>query len=211
MNRGTRSTVPLLVLAVALAMVAVPAAVSAQDIGQALAGLATGDRLLYLAAMVAPLGGLPLLGGWDLIGALPVLAQNLLSGDPVLYNHRTQYQAFVLPFLVLAAVAGYSRLSARNRRGWPVAVLAGAAALSLALASRAANDLAVARWWPDAEQRAAYPVLARIPPAASVSAQDRYVAHVSLRERVTVFPVALEAAQYVVVNVTPIRGGACPT
>ncbi len=168
---------------------------------RAVGGLATGDRLVYLVAMVAPLAGLPLLGGWDLIGALPVLAENLLSSDPVLYNHRAQYQAFVLPFLVVAAVAGYSRLAARRQRGWPVAVLAVAFALSLALASSAANDLAVARWWPDAEQRAAYRVLAQIPPAASVSAQDRYVAHVSLRERVTVFPVALDRAEYVLVNV----------
>ena len=66
--------------------------------------------------MLAPLAFLPLLGGWDLLGVLPALAQNLLSADPVLYGFRAQYQSFVLPFLVLAAVGGYARL-ARRRPG----------------------------------------------------------------------------------------------
>ncbi|HXJ82034.1 MAG TPA: DUF2079 domain-containing protein [Candidatus Methylomirabilis sp.] len=162
--------------------------------------LLTGGRLLYLVLMLVPLGFLPLYGAWDLVGALPALAENLLSSDPVLYNHRTQYQAFVLPFLVLAAVGGYGRLMARGRGRIAAAFLAIAFALSLALASPAMNDLAVARWWPDAEQRAAYAVLARIPPAASVAAQDRYVAHLSLRSLVTVFPVELDRVDYVVLN-----------
>ncbi len=85
--------------------------------------LLAGGRLVYLAALLAPFGFLPLLGAWDLAGALPALAQNSLSTDPILYNHRTQYQAFVLPFLILAAVTGYSRLAARRGGQWPVAIL----------------------------------------------------------------------------------------
>jgi uncharacterized membrane protein len=161
--------------------------------------LLTGRRLLYLILMLAPLGFLPLLGAPELVGALPALAQNLLSSDPILYDHRTQYQAFVLPFLVLAAVTGYARLTAR----WPdrgPAILGVAFGVSLALASPAANDLAVARWWPGAEQRAAHSILARVPPMASVAAQERYVPHLSLRPLVTVFPVALDRADYVVLN-----------
>lgn len=167
---------------------------------QTLAALLGGGRSLYLIVMLAPLGFLPLLGGWDLVGVLPALVENLLSSDPVLYGYRTQYQSFVLPFLVLAAVTGYSRLAARSPGRWPTVALATAFALSLALASPAANDLAVARWWPDADQRAAYEVLARIPAAAAVSAQERYVAHLSARGAVTVFPVALDRADYVLVN-----------
>ncbi len=163
-------------------------------------GLLTGGRLIYLVAMLAPLGFLPLLGGWGLVGAVPALAENLLSSDPVLYDYRTQYQSFVLPFLLLAAIGGYSRLATRWRGARPVAVLGAAFALSLALASPAANDLAVARWWPDAEQRAAWSVLARVPAAASISAQERYVPHLALRRLVTVFPVALDRVDYVLVN-----------
>src|SRR5262249_19242857 len=128
-------------------------------------GLLTGGRLAYLLAMLAPLAFLPLLGGWDLVGVLPAFAQNILSSDPTLYSHRTQYQAFVLPFLILAAVAGYSRLASWRDGRWPVSILVVASTVSLGLASPLANDLAVARWWPSAEQWAAYRVLAQVPPA----------------------------------------------
>jgi uncharacterized membrane protein len=167
---------------------------------RSLASLLTLDRVAYLAAMLAPLACLPLLGGRDLLGVLPGLAQNLLGGDPVLYGFRTQYQSFVLPFLVLSAIGGYARLAARRAGGWPVAVLVVAMVASLALASRTANNLAIARFWPSPEQRAAYPVLARVPPASAVSAQDPYVAHLSLRPLVFVFPVGIAKSDYVLVN-----------
>jgi uncharacterized membrane protein len=151
-------------------------------------------------ALLAPLGLLPLWGGRDIVGALPALAENLLSSDPVLYNYRAQYQAFLLPFLFLAAIAGYARLTARRTSRWPISPLAVAFVSSLVLASPLANDLAVARWWPAQEQRAAYRVLAQVPPAASLSVQDRYVPHLSLRRVVTVFPTGLDRAEYVLVN-----------
>jgi uncharacterized membrane protein len=165
------------------------------------ATLLTGDRAVYLVAMLAPLAFLPLLGGWDLLGALPALAQNLLSRDPILYGFRTQYQSFVLPFVVLGAIGGYARLARRRPGAWPVAVLVVAMIASLALASRTVNNLAIARFWPGPEQRAAYRVLARVPPAAAVSAQDPYVPHLSLRPLVFVFPVGIEKSDYVLVNV----------
>jgi hypothetical protein len=118
----------------------------------------------------------------------------------VLYAARAQYQSFVLPFLILAAVGGYARLARRRPGSWPVAVLAVAAVASLALASRTANNFSVARFWPDPEQRAAYRVLALVPPAAAVSAQDPYVPHLSLRPLVFVFPVGIEKSDYVLVN-----------
>src|SRR5260370_10613728 len=85
--------------------------------------LLSGRRLLDVLALLAPLGFLPVLGAWDLVGALPALAQNLISTDPILYNHHPQHQAFVLPFLILAAVAGYSRPPAPSARPLPVAIL----------------------------------------------------------------------------------------
>ena len=162
--------------------------------------LGTVGRAVYLAAMLAPLAFLPLLGGWDLLGVLPALAQNLLSGDPVLYGFRAQYQSFVLPFLILAAVGGYARLAKRRPGPLPVAVLVVAMVASLALASRTVNNLAIARFWPAPEQRAAYQVLSRVPPGAAVSAQDPYVPHLSLRPLVFVFPVGIEKSDYILVN-----------
>jgi uncharacterized membrane protein len=165
-----------------------------------LASLTTPDRMLYLAAMLAPLGLLPLLGGWDLVGVLPALAQNLLSADPVLYNYRAQYQAFVLPFLVLAAIGGYARLERRRPGHWPVAVLVVALVVSLALDSRTANNFAVARFWPTPARMAAYRVLAAVPPEVAVTAQDQYVPHLSLRPRVFVFPVGIDKSDYALVD-----------
>ena len=162
--------------------------------------LITADRMLYLAAMLAPLGLLPLLGGGDLVGVLPGLAQNLLSVDSVLYDYRAQYQAFVLPFLVLAAIGGYARLERRRPGHWPVAVLVAALVVSLALDSRTANNLAVARFWPTPAQMAAYRVLAAVPAVATVTAQDPYVPHLSLRPRVFVFPVGIEKSDYALVE-----------
>jgi uncharacterized membrane protein len=166
----------------------------------ALMSLLTLRRLIYAFAMLAPLGFLPALGRWDLVGAVPALAQNLLSSDPILYNHRTQYQAFVLPFLVLAAIGGYARLARRTPRRFPRVVLGVAMAASLALGAGVVNDLAMIRWWPTAERRATHALLARVPPEASVSAQERYVPHLSLRPLIFVFPSGIDRSEYVVLN-----------
>ncbi|MBI2526978.1 MAG: DUF2079 domain-containing protein [Candidatus Rokubacteria bacterium] len=164
--------------------------------------LATLQRLVYLGALVAPLGLLPLAAPLAAVGALPGLAQNLLSRDPVLFHHRTQYQAFVLPFLFVAAVAGYARLAARRPGRLPAAVLVVAMVASLALASRTANQLAVYRFWPTPEQRAAHRLLAKVPAGAAVSAQDPYVPHLAMRPLVFVFPMGLEKSDHVLVNAT---------
>jgi uncharacterized membrane protein len=166
---------------------------------QAVAGAFSGERLAYLLALLAPLGFLPLLAPLDLLGALPGLAENLLATDPILYSHRTQYQAFVLPFLIAAAIVGHARVTARWPR-WRAPILALATVASLALAARTVNNFAVARWWPEPATRAARSLLARVPPAAPVSAQDPYVPHLSLRPLVFVFPVGIDRSEYIVLN-----------
>lgn len=165
----------------------------------ALAPALTLDRLVYLLALLAPVGFLPLRAPADLLGAAPALVQNLLAADPILHNYRTQYQAFVLPFVIAAAVAGCARAARRAARP-PRAVLVVAMVASLALSARTVNDLAVARWWPAGPWHDAYAVLPRVPPGAAVSAQDPYVAHLSLRPLVFVFPMGIEQSDYVLLN-----------
>ena len=169
--------------------------------GRVVGTLLSAERLVYLGALFAPLAFLPLLAPADLIGAIPALAQNLLSSDPILHHHRTQYQSFVLPFVIAAAIGGYARLARRSPGRWPVAVLVVAAIVSLALAARTVNNLAVVRWRPSPEQRAASGVLGQVPRDAVVSAQDPYVPHLSLRSHVFVFPVGIERADHLVLNV----------
>ena len=169
-----------------------------------IAGMLSGRQLLYVLALLTPLGFLPLLGLLDVLPALPVLAQNLLSRDPVLFHHRTQYNAFVLPFLVVAAIAGVERLrewsASPGRQLGPGVVLGFAMILSLALTSRTVNELRVDRVVRTAHQRAAYQVMAAIPPGAAVSTQDPYVPHLTRRSTVFVFPNGLEQSDHVLID-----------
>ena len=165
-----------------------------------LATVLTAKRLVYLGALLAPLAFLPLLAPATLVGLLPPLAENLLGQDPILFDHRTQYQSYVLPFLFAAAIAGYDHLARRRPGPWPKGVLVVALMASLVLSASEVNNLAVARAWPRLEHRQAHAVLAQVPVDAVVSAQDPYVPHLSLRPLVFVFPVSIEKADHLVLN-----------
>ncbi|MBI3637659.1 MAG: DUF2079 domain-containing protein [Candidatus Rokubacteria bacterium] len=163
----------------------------------------TPAKLVYLVLLLAPLAFLPLLAPRALLAAVPGLAINLLSLDPKLFNSRAQYQAFILPFLFLAAVEGWARLRARQPqveapRGLPATVVTAAFLLSIALTSRTVNDLGVRFWRLEAPQRAAYALLAKIPPDAAVSANERLVPHLATRPEIYAFPRGTARATYIV-------------
>ena len=154
----------------------------------------TGFKLGYLLVMLVPLGFLPLLAPRALPAVLPGLALNLLSIDPVLANFRSQYQAFVLPFLMLAAVDGYARI-----RGWrrANAALALGFFASVLLTARTANDLMVTRWRLDAGQRAAYALMRRIPGDVTVSTNERLLPHLGTRRQIFIYPTGAGVSPYV--------------
>lgn len=165
----------------------------------------TPGKALYLLALLAPLGFLPLLGLRAAAGALPGLAMNLMSTDPVLFHHRTQYQAFVLPFLILAAVEGFAALRRSGVATWRVpatAPLVVGAVIALALTSRTVNDLGVGKWALGPEQRALHDLLARVPPAVPVSVNERLVPHLATRREVYVFPGGVERSEWVLEHET---------
>jgi uncharacterized membrane protein len=154
-----------------------------------LGALLTLPKLVYLLAMLAPLAFLPLLGPRALAAALPGLAMNLLSLDPILINHRSQYQSFVLPFLMLAMVDGYFVLRRRTDGSRiPGIALGTAVCFSLILTSRTFNDFSIRfwRWGPD--QKAAHELMAKIPTDTAVSANERLVPHLVMREHIFVYP-----------------------
>jgi uncharacterized membrane protein len=160
----------------------------------------TPEKALYLAALLAPLGFLPLAAPRAAAAALPGLAVNLLSKDSFLFSHRTPYQAFVLPFLFLAAVEGLA--TARRAAWWPGrvrprAVLVAATIVALVLSARTVNDLGVGEWALGSEQRAVYALLARVPPLVPVSVNERLVPHLATRVECYVFPAGLDRAQWV--------------
>ena len=171
----------------------------------------TPGKLVYLGAMLAPLGFLPLLGWRALAAVVPGLAMNLLSVDPKLINYQAQYQAFVLPFLLLAAVQGYARLRALLGERRLLGRHGAASALGLAfvcgtiLTSRIVNDLGVTMWRLGPDQRAAYTLMARIPGDAAVAANERLVAHLAIRADVWVPPRGLTEADYVLIRATDLH------
>jgi len=165
-----------------------------------LAVIMTGKRLVYLGALLAPLAFLPLLAPGVLLGVVPSLLENLLSQDPILFDYRTQYQSFVLPFLFTAAIVGYDRVALRRPGPWPKGVMVVALMASLVLSARTVNNFSVERFWPKPEHRQAWAVMAQVPAGAAVSAQDRYIAHLALRSRLFVFPEGLDRADYLLLN-----------
>jgi uncharacterized membrane protein len=68
------------------------------------------DRFYYLVNLVRSVGFLPLLAPEWLLPALPSLAVNLLSTDPLLYSGVYHYNAAIIPFIMLAAIHGTRRL-----------------------------------------------------------------------------------------------------
>lgn len=171
--------------------------------GRWVGALVSFKKILYLLALLAPLAFLPLLAPRALAAALPGLAMNLLAVDPRLTNYRTQWQSFILPFLVLAAIEGYRRLqTSRERRPLgarfsPATALVVALLLSAALTARTMNYLAVTWWRPGPWHRAAYSLMARVPPAAPVSANQRLVPHLATRREIFVFPHGVGRSEYV--------------
>ena len=152
-----------------------------------------GGKLVYLLVMLLPLGFLPLLAPRALAAAVPPLALNLLSIDPVLTNFRSQYQAFVLPFLMLAAIDGYARI-----RAWPRAptLLGLGFFASVLLTARTTNDLMVTRWRLDARQRAAHALMRQIPGDAVVSANERLAPHLATRRQIFIYPTGTGISEY---------------
>lgn len=68
------------------------------------------DRLFYLAGLIRSVGFISLLAPEWLLPALPILAENLLSTDPLLYSGVYHYNAAIIPFVMLAAIHGTRRL-----------------------------------------------------------------------------------------------------
>ena len=70
----------------------------------------TPDKLLYLRALFGPLSFLGLLGPINLIPAIPLFLQHLLSRrvtEVTIYYH---YQAELIPFIFISAIYGFKRL-----------------------------------------------------------------------------------------------------
>src|SRR5438309_2807968 len=168
------------------------------------------ERLGYLAMLVVPLAGLPLLAPEILAVGLPPLVSNLLSNIEMQYTIRGHYTAALTPILIAAAVVGSRRAATwAQERGWrPSAVLAAMAATSV-IASVTFSPLpwsqdpfARKQFWDVNPRPAVTAIAARIPSDASVSAANHIGAHLALRNAIYPFPVGVDRADYVIVDVS---------
>ena len=168
------------------------------------------ERLGYLAMLVVPLAGLPLLAPEILAVGLPPLVSNLLSNIEMQYTIRGHYTAALTPILIAAAVVGSRRAATwAQERGWrPSAVLAAMAATSV-IASVTFSPLpwsqdpfARKQFWDVNPRPAVVAIAARIPSSASVSAANHVGAHLALRNAIYPFPTGMDRADYVIVDVS---------
>ena len=69
----------------------------------------TANRVFYLASLLRSTGFLALLAPEWLLGALPSVAENMLSSDPNVYSGVFHYNAPIIPFIMVAAIHGTRR------------------------------------------------------------------------------------------------------
>jgi uncharacterized membrane protein len=143
-----------------------------------------GRDLSYLAALLLPLGLLPLAAPLALVAGLPELGLNVLSSTVTQTSVKTHYAATIVPALAVATIFAVGRGGARLAWVAAAAALAGAVAL---------GPLGRVELSADAHDAAARAALGMVPAGAPVSATNTLGAHLSERRRVFSFPVVREA------------------
>ncbi len=167
-------------------------------------GAATDGRDLgYVADLVLPLLGLPLLAPLAALTAVPDIAVNVLSDTRSQTSIHFHYTAGALPGLMVAAVLGAARLRRRfawTRRPDGRAVVVSTLAAGILLGPLPVwshvpygSDLAAREHVVGAHARVAERALRLVPPDVAVSATNTLGAHLSERRRVFSFPVVREA------------------
>jgi len=156
----------------------------------------TWERLRYVMELLWPLGLLPLLGPRFAVGALPILGINFLSSFPRVRSIESHYTTAMVPFLMMAAVVGLSRLVTiiRSHTPRPIALGPSVALLLLTAAAHVlhgGSPLAVyssrysaALFVSDPEADSVRAAIHKVPPGASVAARPGPLAHLADRPRV---------------------------
>lgn len=164
-------------------------------------GADTAAKLQLYAHLLLPLGLLPALAPLALLGALPMLAQHMLSSRVTEHTIVYHYSAAMTPFLCTSAVLALARLRAM-RRGKAKARFGAAFALALSLLSNVLFGPVIGRRMFQAEaatesleagerNRTLEPardrMIARVPPRQGVVASFEFLARLAARENVQSF------------------------
>lgn len=169
---------------------------------------------LYLAQLLVPWALLPLLAPRFLLVALPGLYLNMITGWGQMNDVHSQYQAYVVPLLAVAAVLGAAGLTARIQRwgqahAWArmneirsgnalpavlvvLLVAAGFGRLAFGTPTRPHPP------WNAAHRAALYEAVELVPAAASVTAPQHVGAHLSQRDELLLFCDRAPLGDYVI-------------
>jgi hypothetical protein len=125
----------------------------------------------------------------------------LASNDPSMYGLQSWYPASLLPVLFFAIAVGLERFKGRKQL-WATFYLLTMSAIGYWLYSPAplARGFQPDRFIITEHARWGEDLLARLPPTASVSAQDALVPHLSHREEIYLYPRRADEAQYVALD-----------
>ncbi len=157
--------------------------------GTLVATVATSSKLGFLALLLVPLLGLWLLEPLLLLGAVPDLAIDLLSSKPQQTMLEYQYTAGIVPFVIVAAIFGASRVRALR----PTRLAAYAVAVTAFLAVGhtplriALDDLPAARNSAPLHEAKAH-ALSLVPAGVPVSATNEFGGYLSSRSLIYTFP-----------------------
>jgi hypothetical protein len=168
--------------------------------GSVLAHVASSPKLAFLAALLLPLAGLPLLSPRWCLTASPVLAIGVLSHFPAASRVDDHYLTPALPMLFAAAIHGYRRLERRVQRQGAVGVVVIGVSLVSALAlgwSHASG----APFVEDARTAWAREVVREVRPAEQVQAPDELLPHLAERALLHRAPPPDRGADLVVLSI----------
>lgn len=178
---------------------------------QAVATVASYDRLGYVAALLVPLALLPLAAPLVAAAALPELALNTLADYWPQYSIEYQYTAVIVPFVVAATALGLARARRLRRPRFLARALARPGPLAAGLVAWTAlcgvylgplpvwdrlplgSDERTYEYTRDVHTEVLARAVALVPPGVPVSAGNNLGAHLSERRRIHVFPVVADA------------------
>ena len=148
--------------------------------------LASGDRLMYVPALLSTVGMVALAEPRWLAGILPIVGINLLSDFAGVRGVQSHYATAMAPFLVAAAILGAARIGARlsgRNRTVPVFALVAAATLWFWFrgAAPGAPDFTLAAYRDDDFAREARVRAAQLAGEPRVVAEVRLLAHLAER------------------------------
>ena len=151
-------------------------------------------KFIYLVSLFGPLAFLSLFDPLTLTMTLPWFAASFLSIDPLYYSIRTQYPAFVSPFIFIAAINGFSKLTGGNMKNGKKIVLP-------LIAFTMLTALLLSSVFPTSNVNSGDVrlVLEKIPNNASASVMPEVLPH--LCNRLEVYPYFKNGTEYILVNV----------